>query len=76
MRSDRHTFALHYDGLTWIGHDVPVTRVDMDWAEKPLDFANSWVTVVKALPSEPGVTVKLSESKGSSSATGVRVRLD
>jgi hypothetical protein len=71
-----HTFALHYDGLAWIGDDVPVTRIDLLWAEKPLDFSNSWVTVVKSPPSEPGVTVNSSEIKGSSSGGGGGVRLD
>jgi hypothetical protein len=73
-----HKFALHYDRLVWIGDDIPVSRIDMGWAEKPLDFSNSWVTVVntKSLASDPSITSSATHLEGSSSTTGVQVPLD
>jgi hypothetical protein len=73
-----YKFEFHYDGLKWIEDDLDVNRVDLSWAERLLDFSSSWVTSVdpKSLPSAPGVSISATESKGSSSHTGVRIPLD
>jgi hypothetical protein len=71
-------FILRYDRLVWLGDDIPVNRGDLNWAQQPLDYSTSWVTVVKSAPpaSDPNVTIKSVESSGSGSLTGVPIRLD
>jgi hypothetical protein len=73
-----YKFEFHYDGLKWIEDDLDVNRADLSWAERLLDFSSSWVTSVnpKSLPSVPGVSISATESRGSSSHTGVRIPLN
>ena len=74
---ESHSIVLHYDGLQWLGEDVPVNRIDLGWAEKGLDLSESWVAAIdpRSLQGGSGSTAKVSNSKGSSKATGIRVRL-
>jgi hypothetical protein len=73
-----HKFELHYDGLKWIEDDLDINRADLSWAERLLDFSSSWVASVnpRSLPSESGVSIRVTDFKGSSSHTGVRIPLD
>jgi hypothetical protein len=72
-----HEFELHYLGVTWLGDDVPVDRIDLGWATRPLDFSESWVVSPSAegFGKNKGVKIKLSDMSLSNANTSVPVPL-
>ncbi len=72
-----YKFELHYLGVTWLGVDVPVDRIDLGWATKPLDFSESWVVSPSAegFGKRKGVKIKLSDMSLSNTGTSVPVPL-
>ena len=66
------SFDLHYDGLQWLGPDVPADRLDTNWATKPLDDAISWKV---ELPASAAKSESISAS-GSSNTRGAPIALD